>query len=64
MIVLCTHCGTQLETPASPCAVCESERPSGMARFVAGFVSGLNRGRSLDEAAAEAAPIASAKVEA
>lgn len=64
MIVLCTHCGTQLEAPASPCVVCEAEAPSGMARFCAAFVTALERGSSLDEAAAEAAPIARTEVEA
>jgi hypothetical protein len=64
VIVLCTHCGTQLETPATPCAVCESEPPSGMARFAAAFCASLNRGATLDEAAADAAPIARSTVEA
>lgn len=58
----CARCGTRLDDDAID--PCESEAPSGMARFVASFCSSLRRGRSLDEAAAEAAPIARTTVEA
>ena len=62
MIVLCARCGASLSAPSDACPTCD--RPSALARFAVALAAHVRAGRSLDEAAREAAPIAASKVEA